>query len=396
MSIKATFADRALIDNVWDSDLGFAQAKQELREDPSPAKIASTKEMGLALLNNVEPYKTKVGLLLLRLCIWCDVDFAHDYTKHIVLPFVRHTHPRIRQSALWNIRATVWQDRELIETVLPLLKTAVDDPEPAIRRMTLWILGDCAFLNRIYLSPVHNLVKTLLNRDTKESTYLFALEHYFRTNQIVDSSLIDDFAELIQKNSYGMIGLKQRCLKFSSSLTTITQDEFSYAKKNLEVSVADILDREFRPTDTNESTVDKLYSYFKQTSLFKNRMKVLWLLRRLLWHDAKIAPKVYELLEEHLLAEKDGDLCRTLSVVLGDAIRQSNGLLVNVGRQHAVDFFSSSDIDGSQIVIAKNLVTRKSGSLEDVESLKKDLARLNSAAANHSVSAAVGSTTFED
>lgn len=385
------YTDREPIHNIWDHDSYFKKLKDEFGQSPSAECVVELERFGRSLLTSSDPYQLKLGMHLLRLCIWHDKQLAREWVNNMAPDFLSHSHARVRQSALWNVRCAIWQNSSLTSRALEYARRGLNDTDPGIQRMSLWVHGDCVVNNPQLLEAALASVQGFLKGYPKETNYLFALERFYNPiKSIMDREEIwREIVREMMRNNYGMLGLKARCSLALREPCILPEQEIQFAtQKVLQIVQGTPLETLVASAQFKE-LLQVLIQQFHGTQIFADRMKTLWLIRSILWSSRCGDEALYRVLSENVSNAQDGDLLRTIIVVLGDCILQNPVELSVKGIQSTIDFFRNSDIDGSQIVVAQTFLplakfSDKAGSL-----LSQVLSDLNGFAANISVTRAL-------
>lgn len=105
---------REEINNVWDKDPELDKARDILasEEDESLLELSYT---GISLLTSEDPYQVKTGIQILRLCLSRNETVVDFWMKNQASRLMQHEHPRVRHSALWNVRTALWFNNEHVD-----------------------------------------------------------------------------------------------------------------------------------------------------------------------------------------------------------------------------------------------------------------------------------------
>ncbi len=385
---QSRFMDRDPIHNIWDQEDYFNKIKSTIINGAPQSFTQEIEATGKSLLDSDDPYQVKIGILLLRLCIWDNQPLAEEWVNEIAPDLMTHSHPRIRHSTLWNVRSSIWQDEALAEQGIKLARNGLHDGDPAVQRVAIWTHGDAVLNNEDLYIPGLESIKSFIQDNPKESNQLFALEEFFMPlrKSFKDE---DDYKEAIiemRNQSRGYPGVNARCSNILGEDYSISIDDREDIHQRLLTATSNtgemtlIKDRKYK---------EAMHQIVKQISVaqtFIDRMKRLWIVRDLSWMDDSVDLDIFQQLSSFLSDTRDGDLIRTTSVVIADHILKFPVELADQAIETAERFFNESDIDGSQIVVAQTLTALRDHNSETKSKLLNALPSLYSSAANRSVS----------
>jgi hypothetical protein len=385
-SIVPSFQDREEIHNIWDSHTHLLEARENLAS-PTQAIIVDIEQKGFELLDSTDPYKVKLGIQMLRTCIWHDTQLAQDWIKVHSKSLLEHSNPRVRHSALWNIRASVWQNPEFADQVKEIARTKLIDSDPAVQRVAVWVLGDSVVNDPKLFNSANMSVFNYLTSSDKESSTLFALEEFYMPLRSIfsrEAGYLESISQIKALNNYN-IGIKARCANALGESFQITWEDRDALKNRLmgvfrESEIGDYLENEKFTV-----ALQRLNTDLKSTLMFNTGMKNLWLVKDLLWLSDSNSIGTYLFLKEFALKNTDGDFTRTISVVLSDCTYQNTEIIAPYAIKFVEEFFKINDNDGSQIVMAQTLSSLRNYSLYTNYLLKIILPELIKTAANKSV-----------
>lgn len=382
------FVDRDAIHNVWDHEESFKQVKSGLNEEATLEHRQEIEVTGKELLKSDDPYQIKVGIHLLRLCLWQNQSLAREWVESIAPNLLGHPHPRVRHSALWNVRSSVWQDETLAAQGLRFAQAGLLDNDPAVQRVAIWTNGDAVVNNPSLYVDGLNSINDFLKNNPKESNYLFALEEFFMPlngtfNQ--EESYRSSVHEMRQNND-GYPGVKGRCSNILQEEFIVDEEDRGKVRQRLLEVTQGLPEAELVINGQYTEAMHKLANQFTNAQTFIDRMRKLWVIRDLSWMDEHVDTVVFQKLADSLQDTRDGDLIRTTSVVLADNILKAPEEVADVSTAIVKRFYNSSDIDGSQIVVAQTLTPLKFFSPSTQSKLSAILPDLQLRAANKSVS----------
>jgi len=385
--ISQKFSDRDPIHNVWDQETYFKEIKSRLKASLSPESLKEIEATGKNLIQASDPYKQKVGIHLLRLCIWQNPEFASEWINNIAPTLLSHEHARIRHSTLWNVRSAIWQDHTLAEEALRFAQDGLNDVDPAVQRVSMWTHGDAVVQDQALYPSASISMKDFLTRNPKESNYLFALEEFYMPLSVTfgtDVDYLDEIRDISQK-SEGSPGIKGRCANILENAFDVTQEDRLEIEKRLLESNCSATQKSLVLDGKHNEALTMLTDEFVCADTFMDRMKMVWIIRDLSWLQSSCDVLSFQKLANSLGDTRDGDLIRTTSVVLADNILLHTDALAEVAVDAVEDFYKHSDIDGSQIVVAQILTPLRNYSDYSRATLQRALPGLAERTANKSV-----------
>lgn len=354
------------INNIWDEDTFFQFTKTAVKSDSSSHKIQATAEFGRRLLLTVDPYLVKFGIQLFRISLWHNADFARAWVMDTAPNLAFNPHPRVRHSNLWNIRTSVWMDPSLASVVLPICYKALKDEDAAVRRVAIWVLGDCVANDPTLFSEVMSVVSEYLQTTTKESTLLFALEEFFLPNRLRFGAHSDFRTALqrMQRSAVGLPGVQARAASILGVPIAINQIDRQLILDR--ISGRDVVSKELLESRDLGAMVDVTIERLFDSVGFISRMNTIWAVRDLLWVEPDLAERLFLPLATLIAGTRDGDLFRTISFVLGDCVLLAPTQLMEHACNTVLDLYSHQDNDGTQIIIAQILWPARHRILADI------------------------------
>lgn len=380
---------RDAIHNVWDHDTDFRKIKSSLVENVDPKIISEIYESGINLLKSDQPYQVKLGIHLGRLCIWRDSNLAQEWLMNVAPDLLSHSHPRVRHSALWNLRSANWQDPGVASYVLEYGKAGLLDPDPAVQRVAMWTLGDSIIADPSLFNSANEAMLSFLRANPRESNCIFALEEFYSQLQKI-LGLTPEYKNALQEikeMAIGLPGLRARTMGMLGETFEITEDE---ENKSIErVAKISPQTKELIDGGKYDDAIRYLAFSFRDAKTFAERMKNVWLARDLLWSNPDNAVQIFTEFAKNITDTSDGDIIRTMSVVLGDCVLVKPEELCEIAIRTVRRFFESSDIDGSQIVMSQILSPLARGSDKVRKSVIQSVSELDKNSANKSVTFAL-------
>jgi len=320
--------------------------------------------------------------------LWQNQSLAHEWVESIAPNLLTHPHPRVRHSALWNVRSAVWQDETLAAQGLRFAQAGLVDNDPAVQRVAIWTNGDAVINDpSLYVEGLTS-INNFMKNNPKESNYLFALEEFFMPlNSTFNQELSyrSSIQEMRQGND-GYPGVKGRCSNILQEEFIIDEEDREKVRQRLLVVTQGLPEEELVLNGQYTEVMRRLIDQFTNAQTFIDRMRRLWLIRDLSWMDKHVDKLVFQKLADSLQDTRDGDLIRTTSVVLADNILKAPEEVAEKAIATVKKFYDSSDIDGSQIVVAQTLTPLKFFSPNTQSKLSAILPDLQLRAANKSVS----------
>lgn len=389
------FVDRDPIHNVWDQEEYFKKVKSSLKEGATLEHRQEIEATGKTLLNSKDPYQVKLGIHLLRLCIWGNQPLAQEWVESIAPNLLSHPHPRVRHSALWNVRSSVWQDDSLADQGLKYAQVGLLDDDPAVQRVAIWTHGDAVVNNpNLYVNGL-NSINAFLNKNPKESNYLFALEEFFMpiNGMFNDEETYRRTMQKMRQDNDGYPGVKGRCSNILGEEFSYTQEDREKVHQRLIGVTQKIPEVALVISEQYNEAINRFTDQFVNSQTFIDRMRRLWVIRDLSWMDEHVDKGVFQKLADSLQDTRDGDLIRTTSVVLADNILKAPDEIADEATATVKRFYESSDIDGSQIVVAQTLTPLRYSPRSRLK-LAAILPDLHSQAANKSVSFTLSNLTL--
>lgn len=379
------------INNIWDCDEHFIALKGKLLQDTNGDRLEDYERIGKSLLSSSDPYQIKLGIHILRLCIWHDERLAKEWVVNIAPKLLQHSHARVRQSTLWNIRCSIWQDTSLTTQAFNYAGAGLTDSDPAIQRVSIWLHGDCLVNNPDLFEVGINSIRGFLISNPKEANYIFALERFYNPNRHLFRSKGDYYrvlSDIMQEND-GRPGVKARCLLAMNETFTISERERDAAIQMMFPHIQGNAFEENFVAGRFEEIVKSLICQFDDESNPANRVRTIWMIRSILWISGYGDRDMYRTLAASMRDVRDGDLLRTTMMVLGDFVMQNPKDLAVYGIQDTIELYNATDVDGSQIVAAQTFLPLSGLSREADMLLHDKLPDLLARASNRSVIRAI-------
>lgn len=276
---------REPIYNIWDHDQYFSNVKTVLKNEFSLSSLRSYEQLARAFLASTDYYQVKLGIHILRLCIWHDHDLAREWVTHVAPQFLEHPHARVRQSNLWNVRAAIWQDAKLAKQGLLYAQRGLEDSDSAIRRMSIWIHGDCVINDpELFHSALHS-VNNFIRREPKESNYLLLLERFCKPLQtfFASENAFERTVSEIARDNYSMLGLKARCTLALGERVKVSADEMETARQRVFAKTNGSSILALLEEGKLGIALETLVRQFRDQLSFEEKIKTLWLIRDILW-----------------------------------------------------------------------------------------------------------------
>jgi len=378
-------SDREPINNLWDQDSRILVARKGL-QSRSLETLDELNKTGHALLSSEDPYQVKLGVQMLRMCLTRDFSLAKTWMTVDAPKMMQHAHPRVRHSSLWNVRTSVWFDRTVAPQALSFAKQSLNDQDPAVQRVAIWTHGDSVINDPQQFPEALFSINQFLNLTRKESASLFALEEFFVPLRRTFGQTQDyqDAVKAIIEMFPGYIGLKERAAKLLGIDEVTSQEDTSIAQQRLIGMTSSLHVAEMVRTNSLTDAINFLLQEMNKSTAFGISMRNTWLIREMLWLEPSMAQAIFSNMKESVLRNTDGDLIRTMCVVLGDCLLISP-LLASEASQFVKDFYNIADNDGSQIVVAQTLVPLSKQSKELNSVLRSTVAAVSPKASNRSV-----------
>lgn len=376
---ERSYRDREEIDNIWDHNVSIK------RSISNP--VQNILKEGMLLIKEDEALKKKLGIQLIRFCLKDNPELANQWVYDLSPSLLKDPHPRVRHSTLWNIRTALWQDPRLARTGLSFAKMYLKDDDPAVQRVSIWLHGDSVLNDPSLYDDSSHSINDFLEESDKESNRIFALEEFFvplksrysATNEYRSS------VERLMSKSDGYPGVKARCSQILDTRFGINSSDISSTEarfdSRLKPGIIKSLVEKKRYQEVSKVILDDLL----KTDHFSVKMKNIWLLRDLVWIDPEISTSVFNSLVPIILENRDGDLTRTTTVLMGDCFFLNPDQLHKDGFRTIYAFFCSNQNDGSQIVVSQMLHQFPKDNLPTQIGIKRMLPFLNYFAVNQSV-----------
>ena len=379
--------DREPVVNIWDNKSGiFSSIKDGIKS--GEIKIEDALHTADDLFKSKDPAQVKTGIHIYRLCMWREASVAKDWVDKAPA-LLKHPHPRIRHSTIWGLRTASWQDAQFSASGLSFAQQGLKDEDLGVQRASMWALGDFV-LNDFNLFPLaYGSLNQFLARNPKESNYLFAVERFFRTLKVpfgYDPRFRDAVSRM-RKESDGYPGLRARTaamldenvsVKESQVDTTLITEKY---KRNINNTNLVQL-----PTNKSLSVVAR---NFQAARTFMGGIDCLKLMKYLVWLSEDLK-EPFEILAQTLTDKRDGDLSRSVSVIMADCVTRKPNEMAGDASQTARNFFKQSDNDGSQIIVQLILdPVRHEGDQSAQKVVENIMPELHKYADNRSVSVAL-------
>lgn len=378
--------DREPVVNIWDNKSGiFSTIKDGIKS--GQIGIEDALHTANDLFKSIDPAQVKTGIHIYRLCMWREPSVAKEWIDIAPLLF-NHPHPRIRHSTIWGLRTASWQDPQFSASGLTFAQQGLKDKDLGVQRASMWALGDFV-LNDPNLFPLaHGSLNQFLAESPKESNYLFAIERFFRSLKISfgDDPRFRDAVSRMKKESNGYPGLRART-------TAILDEEVSLKESQVdETLVAEKYKRNINGTTLVQLPTDKSLIVaarsFQAARTFMEGINCLKLMKYLVWLSEDFK-EPFEILAETLKDKRDGDLSRSVSVIMADFVIRKPDEMAEAASQTVRNFFEQSDNDGSQIIVQLILDPVRHGSQSAQKVVENLVPILHKYADNRSVSVAL-------
>lgn len=378
---------RDAVFNIWDNNSGIFQG---IKDGIKTGGIALDEAVGTAnnFLHSTDPAIIKTGIHVYRLCMWKDPAVAYEWiTKAPELSL--HSHPRIRHSTIWNLRTASWQDPKLGKVGLPFAQAGLKDNDQGVQRASMWAHGDFVVNDPNLFPEAYASLEEFLSTNPKESYNLFALERFFRslkTSYGADARFKHTVARM-RRDSEGYPGLRARSAAMLDE--TVSSEE---ARKDISI-VTEKYKQSVVGTNLDalpyDSALERAAHNFEQSQTFTDGLQSLKTLKYLAWLSGDLR-EPFEILTKSLTDKRDGDLARSLTVVMTDCTIRKPDEMAQPGVKAVKNFFESSDIDGSQIVIQLILDPIRNAGEKAKQEVDCVIPTLIQYAANRSVIVALG------
>ena len=378
--------DREPIVNIWDNKSGiFSTIKDAIKS--GEIEIEDALHAANDLFKSTDPAQVKTGIHIYRLCMWREPSVAKEWIDIAPLLF-NHSHSRIRHSTIWGLRTASWQDSQFSSSGLAFAQQGLKDEDLGVQRASMWALGDFVLNDPNLFSLAYNSLNQFLAESPKESNYLFAMERFFRSLKVSfgDDPRFRDTVSRMKKESNGYPGLRARTAALLNEKVSVSESQIDTElitekyKRNINSTTLVRL-----PTD--KSLIVAARS-FQAARTFMEGINCLKLMKYLVWLSEDFS-EPFEILAETLTDKRDGDLSRSVSVIMADCVIRKPDEMAETASQTVKNFFQQSDNDGSQIIVQLILDPVRHGSQSTQKVVENLMPVLHKYADNRSVSVAL-------
>ena len=379
--------DREPVVNIWDNKSGiFSTIKDGIKS--GEIGIEDALRTANDLFKSKDPAQVKTGIHIYRLCMWRESSVAKEWIDKAPALF-NYPHPRIRHSTIWGLRTASWQDPQFSASGLTFAQQGLKDEDVGVQKASMWALGDFV-LNDSNLFPLaYRSLDQFLAGSPKESNYLLAMERFFRSLKLpfgYDPRFRDAVSRM-RKESDGYPGLRARTAAMLDENVSVKESQVD------ETLVTEKYKRNINGTSLAQLPTDKslivVARNFQAANTFMGGINCLKIMKYLVWLSEDLK-EPFEILSETLTDKRDGDLSRSVSVIMADCVIRKPNEIAEDASQTVRNFFKQSDNDGSQIIVQLILdPVRHDGNQSAQKVVENVMPALHKYAENRSVSVAL-------